>query len=124
MSEYKITLTGIPPSKKNSKIIVCRGKRPLLIPSEAYRNWHEEKSWELTQFNLPKNIEICSIEAIFYPDTKRSADLSNKFESLADLLVDNEILKDDNWFVVKDIHLRVGEIDKENPRTEIKIIIN
>ena len=38
-----------------------------------------------------------------------------------DLFVDTGILSDDNWFVVGDIHLKFGGVDKLNPRVEVGI---
>jgi hypothetical protein len=38
----KIVFKGIPPSKKNSKQVFCRGGRPTVIPSKAYTIWNKE----------------------------------------------------------------------------------
>lgn len=62
-----------------------------------------------------------SILAVFFPPDRRKADLSNKFESVADLLVDAGVLEDDNWFVCPSVTIELGEVDKENPRVEIEI---
>ena len=56
---------------------------------------------------------------IYAPD-KRKADLTNKAESIMDLLVDNGKIEDDNWFVIGDIRLLFGGVDKVNPRAEIE----
>ena len=41
---------------------------------------------------------------IWYPDN-RKADNSNKFESIADMLVEAKKLPDDNWKIMPDIRL-------------------
>lgn len=65
--------------------------------------------------------QIEAIELILYPSTKRRADLTNKAESILDLLVDCRIIEDDNWFVVPKVILQFGGVDKTNPRVEITI---
>jgi len=116
-----ITISGRIPSKKNSKIIVCRGKHPILLSSPAYNTWHEEQMWYLKGLRCPRGIEKCKVNITFYSPDKRASDLSNKVESLNDLLVDSGILKDDNWFVISELHLIFGGVDKDNPRAEIKL---
>jgi Holliday junction resolvase RusA-like endonuclease len=54
------------------------------------------------------------------PDNRRT-DLSNKAESIMDLLVDNGILEDDCWQIVPILALQGMKVDKENPRAEIFI---
>lgn len=119
---YKITIFGRIPSKKNSKIMICRGPRPILLPSKEHKLWHEEQSYKLPK-NI-KDISSCNIIATFYAPDNRATDLSNKWESVGDLLVDNRILLDDNWKVIKDLHLIYGGLDKDNPRCDLEIITN
>ena len=121
----KIIFLGRIPSKKNSRTIVCRGKYPISLPSQKYKDWHEEQSWALKSqmkgFGVNFPIKKCSVSITIYAPDKRRADLSNKCESLMDLLVDNEILEDDNWFVCNRLTLIFGGVDKENPRAEVLI---
>lgn len=65
--------------------------------------------------------QITSVELKFFPSTKRLFDLSNKTESIMDLLVDAGIIQDDNYSVVPKLILEIGEHDKLNPRCEITI---
>ena len=109
----KITLYGLTPSKKNSRINLRNG---MSFPSSKYTAWHKDASLQLIGI---KPIKSKSIEAIFYAGDNRKFDLSNKFESIADLLVDNGLLEDDNWEYLNDIHLKFGGVDKGNPRCEI-----
>lgn len=101
-------------------MIVMRGNRPMSLPSKQYQDWHEEQSWFLKSLSH-LNIEHCTITQTFFAPDKRATDLSNKAESINDLLVDNGVLKDDNWFVISSLHLEFGGVDKENPRVEIII---
>ena len=118
----KIVITGRIPSKKNSKQIVGSGTKKFLVCSEAHKAWHAEAYSQVVmhKFGRP-NLENVSIEIkIFFPD-RRKADLTNKAESLMDLLVDCDIIKDDNWKVVSCLMLN-GDYDKDNPRAEISIV--
>jgi len=116
-----IKLYGRIPSKKNSKIMICRGGRPILIPSPAYSTWHEEQMWVLKDHKIRKQVpkKVNSIQLDFYAPDSRKTDLTNKAESIMDLLVDANLILDDNWYVVPCIILKFIEVDKKNPRVEI-----
>ena len=117
----KIILRGRVPSKKNSKMVICRGKYPLVLPSKKYREWHKVASMQLIGCIPKKPIEKCEIEMrFFFPDNRR-ADQDNKAQSILDLFVDNGIIIDDKWQVVSDEHFIAEGIDRENPRVIIKI---
>lgn len=121
----EIILNGDVPSKKNSKRIITRGRRPYLISSANHEIWYSKAYYELiTSGKKPATpIPWCkNIEILFYPSTKRQSDLTNKAESIMDLLVGAKFIGDDNWFICPDVHLKMVEVDKETPRT--KIIIN
>ena len=117
----KIIVSGRIPSKKNNVNIFVKNNKLFKTPSSAYRSWHKESCKQLSilkgcTVESPSHVEI----TIFAPD-KRKSDLTNKAESIMDLLVDNGIMKDDNWFVVPKINLVFGGVDKFNPRAEITI---
>ena len=120
----KLTIYGDVPSKKNSKQIFrnrATGK-PFIKSSERYEAWHRQALPQLHR--TPRAKDITAIAICFYPATKRRSDLTNKAESIMDLLVDAGVIEDDNWFVVPDIHPKFGGVDKENPRAEVEIISN
>ena len=50
----------------------------------------------------------------------RPTDISNKLESINDLLTDINFWKDDNWNIVRKFHAS-AELDRENPRVEITV---
>lgn len=117
----KIVITGNIPSKKNSKQIVHSKGRTFLIPSKNHKDWHTEAMSQLAGIK-PVARQIERVELTFYPSTKRLFDLSNKAESIMDLLVDAGIIEDDNYSIVPKLILDIGEQDKKNPRCEISIL--
>ena len=92
------------------------------IPSKAYKEWHQEATDQLCDDLLDSPIEsVDKVTLSFYGPDKRKTDLTNKAESIMDLLVDNGFLTDDNCFDVKNIELKFIEIDRKNPRCKILI---
>ena len=112
----KIIIYGNTPSKKNSKIISCRGNRPCLFPSSKYTEWHKDALLQL-KGKLP--ISAREISIVFYAGDNRKFDLTNKAESLMDTLVDAGLLEDDNYSVISDLHLKFGGVEKGEARCEI-----
>lgn len=111
----KIVLFGIVPSKKNSRINTRSGRS---FPSSKYTAWHKDACKQLTGVN-----PIASgtpIKFTYFSDSKRSGDLSNKWQSIEDTFTDCGIIEDDNWFCLPDIHMVFGGIDKLNPRAEVE----
>jgi Holliday junction resolvase RusA-like endonuclease len=106
-------------------MIAMAGNRRVIISSKLYRDWHQEQVLLLQLFKrnyvLDKPVDATSIEITFYPPDRMRGDLTNKAESVMDLMVDCGILEDDNWFVVSDLSLRLGSVDKSHPRVEICI---
>ena len=114
----KIVILGRIPSKKNSR--VTNRKTGMSFCSLKYKQWHRQASNQLL-FGKPVLSSIFSIKIMFFwPDLRRT-DMSNKAESIMDLLVDNKILKDDCWKIVPSLELVSAGVDKINPRAEIFI---
>lgn len=124
-----ITLYGSIPSKKNSRQLVRMGRNLMSLPSSAYRTWHKDASKQLmgvsfTRHKLPlssKAKPVGQIIMTFISGDKRLWDLTNKAESVMDLLVDNGIIEDDNYAVVPTLILQHGGYSKGKPRVEIFI---
>jgi hypothetical protein len=112
-----IIILGRIPSKKNSKIMVCRGRTPMLLPSQKHQEWHKLASQQVDGFPAATQKDLTL--SFWFPDN-RGADLTNKAESVMDLLVDNNILEDDAWQVTGAVHLLPMGIDRENPRVEVE----
>jgi|SRR5665213_3195249 len=114
-----ITIPGRTPSKKNSRVCFVRAGKLFNIPSKAYAEWHK------AALNmLPSGLILIDIKEVtlhFYAPDKRGTDLSNKAESIMDLLVDKGIIKDDNWFIIPKLILELKDIDRLNPRCEAYI---
>ena len=110
--------------------MVCFGKSPRLLPSKNYKDWHTEASNQIAlqvpqfapQHEFPLQKVLC-LEVVFYAENRRSYDLSNKFESVADLLVDCGVLADDNYSVIPRVVLSFGGLDKEKVGAEIMITV-
>ena len=118
-------LEGRIPSKKNNNQIFRnkRTGRPFITSQESYKTWHAAQSLQLnlqkSKYKLPiKKCEKITVK-LFYGDL-RKADNTNKAESVHDLIVDNGILEDDNWFVTG-ITEQIPEYRKGKPGCEIII---
>jgi Holliday junction resolvase RusA-like endonuclease len=112
-----IILTGRIPSKKNSRI--SNKKTGRSFPSKDYTIWHKDALKQLPTLPAPfPAIKSISIK-IYFP-TLRKSDITNKVESVNDLLVDGGILSDDNYFVLPALHL-FGEYRKNQGGAEINI---
>jgi len=92
------------------------------IPSKQYATWHKTTSAQLMADTPQKYTKIERVELEFYAPDKRAADLTNKAESIMDLLVDNSIIPDDNWWVIGDIRLTFRGVSKEKPGCNVIII--
>ena len=118
-----ITIKGRIPSKKNSRNIFFRRGRMMNIPSPKYTAWHKASSLQLKKVPKYRLESVPSIFIEFYAPDRRATDLTNKAESIMDLLVDNEIIKDDNWYIVPRLALLFKGVDKLNPRAIIQITL-
>tara|TARA_R100001530_G_scaffold134845_1_gene110586 strand:+ start:1614 stop:1970 length:357 start_codon:yes stop_codon:yes gene_type:complete len=111
------------PSKKNSRNIFVKGGKIINIPQNKYKEWHEQALWQLKAQRVPQDKikNLTSMTMTFWKPDKRKIDLTNKAQSIEDLLVDYGFIEDDNCDVVPLLQLKRGGIDKENPRCEIEI---
>lgn len=123
-----IVISGRIPSKKNQKQIVYVRGRPLIVESKRHREWYKaamlemdatKKAYDGVNGQLPIPCSRLTF-TLFAPDA-RKGDLSNKFESVADLLVGAGVLEDDNWCVMPQVLMQYGGIDRQNPRAEVLI---
>ena len=109
------------PSKKNSMFTT---KKWFKIPSKKYQEWEKEQKQFL--INNYSDIELINhpikISYILYLPDKRKTDITNKLESVNDLLVRAWILEDDNTNIIAHIDAVCLWTDKDNPR--IHLIIN
>ena len=118
-----VILKGRIPSKKNSSWSMTRGNRQLRFPSSKYTKREKEQLAALKEqeilpmgFNQPLEIQYK-----FWRPDNRKTDISNKLESVNDMLKRYWLLEDDNSTIVKYIKAIAMWVDKENPRCEIYI---
>lgn len=82
----KITLDGLPPSKKNSKRVFKAGAKTVVLSSIAYGSWHNQNILRLKQH--PTFEVAATVDIIFHRKSKRRHNLDNMATSVLDLLVD------------------------------------
>jgi Holliday junction resolvase RusA-like endonuclease len=121
----EIVILGRVPSKKNQRKIVSHGGRSFIVPSSAYEKWEREASKQLEPHLFGRKIPLFAIvyriSIIFDPPDRIKGDLTNKAESVMDLLVKNRVIKDDNWFEVPQVVLRLGSVGRE--RAGVTVVI-
>ncbi len=117
-----LEIEGRVPSKKNSRQQIRVGGLTINIPSKAYAAWHKDASLQLLGKRPAQPLGHAEVTITIYAPDRRAADLTNKAESLMDLLVDNSFLADDNWHVVPAVTMRFGGVDRARPRAIFRII--
>lgn len=117
MIRFAIPMT--PRTKKNSSRIVVVKGRPIIIPSELYKQYEKE-----CQPFIPKIETIdypINLKCVYYMPTRRRVDLVNLLEATCDILVHYNLLKDDRSDIVYSHDGSYVSYDKDNPRVEIEI---
>lgn len=105
-------------------MIVCRGKFPMNMPSAKYKEWHKDASAQLAEQKIEPIVgPIVQIAISFVAPDRRKFDLTNKAESIMDLLVDNGIIEDDNYSIVPRVTLVFVGVDKENCGADITMYV-
>lgn len=116
----KLTILGVPRTKKNSPRIVPVGKGHRLLPSEAYEQYETTALWQIRRPREPINRRL-NVKCVYYMPTHRRVDLCNLLEATCDILVKAGVLADDNSNIVAGHDGSRVEYDKGNPRAEIEI---
>lgn len=121
MSVIDITLKGRPATKKNSGRIISRNGKPIIIPSEAYKNYEDACMWQLAGKKLHIS-GIIVVECKYYLPNKRSwPDLIGLLQATSDILTKAGVIDDDKWICSYGESCIAG-IDKDNTRAEIRIM--
>lgn len=121
MGVIDITLKGRPATKKNSGRIISRNGKPIIIPSETYKNYEDACMWQLAGKKLHIS-GIIVVECKYYLPNKRSwPDLIGLLQATSDILTKAKIIDDDKWICSYGDSCIAG-IDKGNPRAEIRIM--
>jgi hypothetical protein len=116
----RLTIYGKPRTKKNSGRIVPRGKRHIILPSEAWQEWCDGVAPKLHAFMLSQRrsaidypVNCC---AHFYRDAARG-DACGFYQGLADVLQHGGVVTDDKWLRAWDGSRLLK--DSARPRVEI-----
>ena len=121
MKVARFVIKGRVPSKKNSRNVFVRRGKQFNIPSSDYNKWHNQAAIQLSLQEKIKLKGVCEVQMIWFMPDNRKCDLTNKTESIMDLLVDCEIIVDDNWQIIPRIMIECRGVFKDNPLVEIWI---
>ena len=120
MRELRLTVPGRPRTKKNSGRIVPRGRRHIILPSEAWQTWCDavvpQLRAALQRAGVRPIEHPVNCAALFYRDADRG-DAVGFYQGLADLLQHAGAVKDDKWIVSWDSSRLLK--DAANPRVEL-----
>lgn len=113
--KHELFIAGVIPSKKNSKQILTskRTGKPFISSSKSHKEWAKSHVWGVRGTLGTLMLKSCFIELVFWSKDNHKFDLTNKAESIMDLLVDAKVIEDDNYSVVPRLSLRFGGVCKE-----------
>lgn len=114
----RITIPLPPVTKKNSQRIVMVRNRPMILPSQKYKDYERDAMPALLPYRKGYTGPV-NLRCLYYMPTRRRVDLCNLLEATCDLLVHHGVLADDNSAVVTSHDGSRVFYDKDNPRTEI-----
>lgn len=130
--EMKRTKKVVVPSKKNQQRLAVNKVtlKPIVMASKQHEGWIKDNFKAFLDFknHIVQNHEVslpitrAKIKVLFFFATSSDKDLSNKFETIADMLVDVGIIANDSFKVLNPVVLQ-GWVNRERPRTEIYITI-
>lgn len=121
----KLTYQGVVYSKKNSKSIITnrRTGKPMIVASKRAKDMEKNMAREFSiqrggrsAINIPSS--VCMK---LYRKDNIKRDLDNVATSVLDGLVRGNVIADDNYGIVRSLHIEDCGVDKNNPRVEIEI---
>lgn len=115
-------IDGETPSKKNSRINTRTGRS---FPSKRYQEWHDVARLQiLSQMrkqNISSPIDYASkVSIVFVHGDLVRRDSDNATSSILDLLMDCKVIADDNWKIVRELHIINGFV-KGKSRCKVEI---
>jgi hypothetical protein len=119
MAEFECEIRGRVPSKKNSRVVVRATGRNF--PSGNYDSWHRSCMRELVPLAPAKPFGVCVVTVCIFFGDKRRADVTNKAESVLDLLVDAGVIEDDCWTKIGAPILRC-DYRKNDPGFAVRVV--
>lgn len=117
----KLTLKGAPITKKNSMRIIRVRNRPMIMPSQQYKDYEGACIFQIPHKVRHKIDMPVNVQCVYYMPTKRRCDLVNLLEATCDILTRAEVLADDHCRIVAAHDGSRVLYDKENPRVEVTI---
>lgn len=114
----RITIPLPPVTKKNSQRIVVVRNRPMILPSQKYKDYERDAMPAMLPYRKGYTGPV-NLRCLYYMPTRRRVDLCNLLEATCDLLVHHGVLADDNSAVVVSHDGSRVLYDSEHPRTEI-----
>ena len=121
----EFTIPVKPRTKKNSQQLVTLKKtgRQILLPSKAYKEFEKEVvTFIENNFGNLEPIDIpINLSCVFYKDKNYKSDLAGYMQAIQDALVKAKLLLDDNSNIVHSMDGSRVELDRKNPRIEVKI---
>lgn len=117
---YTFKIEGETPAKKNSRIVLKNGRN---IPSKRYQKWHQSAVMQVQLLGEKPDNPIdypVLVHLKFTHGDLRRRDSDNGCSSIMDMLVDEGVLSDDNWQIVKDIGIS-NEYRKNDAFCEVTI---
>lgn len=125
MKKIELTYHGMVISKKNTKRIIRNTKtgKPMMISNKAaLANEHDMiDQFSVQTLKQKKPVAKCKVEIVIYEPNLQRRDLDNQATSILDALTRSEVIKDDSIKCVKELNVRLGGIDRENPKAIITI---
>ena len=116
----KFTVPLVPVTKKNSQRIVVRGGKPIILPSEKFKEYESSALWFIPKRGIPIDFAV-NVKCTFYMPNNRLCDLTNHLEAIDDVMVKAGLLADDNYRIIVSHDGSRVLVDKGNPRTEVEI---
>lgn len=115
-------IDGETPSKKNSRINTRTGRS---FPSKRYQEWHDVARLQiLSQMRkqcISSPIDYASkVSIVFVHGDLVRRDSDNATSSILDLLMDCKVIADDNWKIVRELHITNGFV-KGKSRCKVEI---
>jgi Holliday junction resolvase RusA-like endonuclease len=120
---FEFTVYGQPYIKKSGQRTYWAGDHIRRVNTPSYKQWHKDALIQLKfaqkpaePISAPSNLQVR-----FFMKNAGRCDLSALYEGIQDVLVEIGILADDNWKIVASHDGSGVEVDREEPRMEIKI---
>lgn len=127
IEQLRLDYRGVVISKKNSKVIRKdrrTGRSYITSNDTAKRNETDMIAAFMEQLKgaySAKDLCPCSIAITIYEPDAHRRDLDNQLTSIMDALVRANVIFDDSNTNVYGMSIRLGGIDRENPRAEITL---